>query len=95
MQRFVPRLAARRPWARPVVAPANWPAGRLAWSGVLAPEVHLVAGNRQSRLAAAGATYGRLAEVRQLAAPVVDTTSHLLRDCHTAGPETRYPLQGA
>ena len=43
------------------------------WSGLLAPEVHLVAGNRQWRLAGtAGGPYGGLSEVRVLTAAVVD-----------------------
>lgn len=54
-------------------APATWPSGSLAWSGIVAPEVHLVAGNRQWRLAgAAGSAFSGLSEVRTLAATVLD-----------------------
>lgn len=61
-----PRLLA-------VTAPANWPVGGPAWSGTAAPEVHVVGGNRQWRLAGtAGSAYSGLTEVRTLAATVVD-----------------------
>lgn len=61
------------PALRPVAAPANWPLASPAWSGILAPEVHLVAGNRQWRLAGtAGSPSAGLSEVRTLAASVLD-----------------------
>jgi len=61
------------PALRSVVAPASWPSAGPVWSGLLAPEVHLVAGNRQWRLAGtAGGPYGGLSEVRVLTAAVVD-----------------------
>ncbi|MDW8060490.1 MAG: hypothetical protein RMK01_10490 [Thermomicrobium sp.] len=61
------------PALRPVAAPANWPVASPVWSGALAPEVHVVAGSRQWRLAGtAGSASAGLVEVRQLAAAVVD-----------------------
>ena len=54
-------------------APANWPSGSPVWSGIVAPEVHLVAGNRQWRLAGTpGSGYSGLTDVRALTAAVVD-----------------------
>ena len=64
---------AAGPALRAVAAPAGWPVGSPAWSGVLAPEVHLVAGNRQWRLAGSpGGPFAGLTQVRTLAAAVSD-----------------------
>ena len=64
---------AAGPALRTVGAPANWPLASPAWSGILAPEVHLVAGSRQWRLAGSpGGPFAGLAEVRTLAATVSD-----------------------
>ena len=84
------------PALRPVAAPTNWPPGNPAWSGVLAPEVHLVAGNRQWRLAGtAGNPSAGLSEVRTLAAPVLDAcqmATRLLLAHGTAAPVSSVDL---